>query len=121
MAHALLRAVSTILSTHPGLQRPPTSHKDSVALQVGHGFSLPTARFTLPTYRRAGLYEYEGGVNMKAVVALVSGAVVALMGLVVPRLRWLYDYAWFIGFGVSGAVYVLLMQRAEAPAWEREG
>ena len=36
-------------------------------------------------------------------------------------LRWLYDYAWFIGFGVSGAVYVVLMQRADAPAWEAEG
>jgi NCS1 family nucleobase:cation symporter-1 len=72
-------------------------------------------------YRRDGAYEYEGGVNLKAVAALVSGIVVALMGLVVPPLRWLYDYAWFIGFGVSGAVYVLLMQRAEAPAWEAEG
>jgi NCS1 family nucleobase:cation symporter-1 len=71
-------------------------------------------------YRRDGAYEYEGGVNLKAVVALVSGIVVALVGLVVPPLRWLYDYAWFIGFGVSGAVYVLLMQRAEAPVWEAE-
>jgi hypothetical protein len=25
-----------------------------------------------------------------------------------------------VGFGVSGAVYVMLMQRAEAPAWEGE-
>jgi cytosine/uracil/thiamine/allantoin permease len=33
----------------------------------------------------------------------------------------LYDYAWFAGFGVSGAVYVMLMQRASAPAWEVEG
>jgi len=44
---------------------------------------------------------------------------------VVPPLRWLYDYAWFIGFGVSGAVYVLLMQRVETsvnvPEWEGEG
>ena len=72
-------------------------------------------------YRRGGAYEYQGGVNIRAVVALVSGVVVALVGLVVPPLRWLYDYACFIGFGVSGAVYVLLMQRAEAPAWEAEG
>ena len=32
------------------------------------------------------------------------------------RCGCLYDYAWFVGFGVSGAVYVLLMQRAAAPA-----
>jgi hypothetical protein len=50
------------------------------------------------------------------VVALAAGIAVALLGLVVPALRWLYDYAWFVGFGVAGAVYVMLMQRAEAPA-----
>jgi NCS1 family nucleobase:cation symporter-1 len=66
-------------------------------------------------YCRGGAYEYSNGVNMRAVIALVVGIVVALLGLVVPPLRLLYDYAWFIGFGVSGAVYVLLMQRADAP------
>jgi NCS1 family nucleobase:cation symporter-1 len=76
-------------------------------------------------YRRNGAYEYDNGVNLRAVIALVAGIVVALLGLVVPPLRLLYDYAWFVGFGVSGAVYVLLMQRAAAPAnipeWEGEG
>ena len=46
--------------------------------------------------------------------ALAVGIVVALLGLVIPPLRLLYDYAWFVGFGVSGAVYVMLMQRAGA-------
>jgi NCS1 family nucleobase:cation symporter-1 len=63
-------------------------------------------------------------VNLRAVVALALGIAVALLGLVVPALRLLYDYAWFVGFGVSAAVYVALMQRAEAPAslpeWEGE-
>ena len=55
--------------------------------------------------------------------ALIVGIVVALLGLVVPPLRLLYDYAWFVGFGVSGAVYVMLMQRAgiSAGAPELEG
>ena len=48
------------------------------------------------------------------------GIVVALLGLAVPPLRWLYDYAWFVGFGVSGAVYVILMQRAGIFAGEPE-
>jgi cytosine/uracil/thiamine/allantoin permease len=26
--------------------------------------------------------------------------------------RWLYDYAWFIGFVVAGGLYCLLMQRS---------
>jgi nucleobase:cation symporter-1, NCS1 family len=28
----------------------------------------------------------------------------------VPALRWLYDYAWFVGLIVSGGLYLLLMQ-----------
>ncbi len=75
-------------------------------------------------YRRNGEYEYENGVNKNAVIALGAGIVVALLGLAVPPLRLLYDYAWFVGFGVAGAVYVLLTQRAAAPAnipgWEGE-
>jgi NCS1 family nucleobase:cation symporter-1 len=54
------------------------------------------------------------------VAALVVGIAVALLGLVIPPLRLLYDYAWFVGFGVSGAVYVMLMQRAATPAGEPE-
>ena len=76
-------------------------------------------------YRRGGAYEYRKGMNWNAVAALVAGSGIALLGLVAPRLRWLYYYAWFVGFGVSGALYALLMQRAPAPAnlpeWEGEG
>ncbi len=61
-------------------------------------------------YRRNGAYEYDNGVNVRALVALALGIAVALLGLVVPALRLLYDYAWFVGFGVSGAAYILLMQ-----------
>jgi nucleobase:cation symporter-1, NCS1 family len=65
-------------------------------------------------YRRSGIYEYENGVNWRAVVALVSGVVFALAGLAIPPLRWLYDYAWFAGFGAAGGVYLALMRRTEA-------
>jgi NCS1 family nucleobase:cation symporter-1 len=58
-------------------------------------------------YRGDGLY---GSVNVKAVVALVLGVGAALIGLVVPALRVLYDYAWFVGFGVAFAVYTALMR-----------
>jgi NCS1 family nucleobase:cation symporter-1 len=66
-------------------------------------------------YRRNGIYEYENGVNWRAVVALVSGVAVALAGLAIPPLRWLYDYAWFAGFGAAGGVYLALMRRTGAP------
>ena len=62
-------------------------------------------------YRRGGSYEYLGGFNPKAVMALVAGVGVALIGLGIPAVRWLYDYAWFIGFVVSGGLYFLLMPK----------
>jgi NCS1 family nucleobase:cation symporter-1 len=31
-------------------------------------------------------------------------------GLVIPMLRPLYDYAWFVGLLVSGGVYLMLMK-----------
>jgi nucleobase:cation symporter-1, NCS1 family len=62
-------------------------------------------------YRRGGAYEYRGGFNAKAIAALVAGIGIALIGLAVPTLRWLYDYAWFVGFVVSGGLYFLLMHR----------
>ena len=67
-------------------------------------------------YRRGGIYEYDNGINKRAVAALVIGAGVALVGLAVPPLKLLYDYAWFVGFAVAGGVYVMLMQRAGSPA-----
>jgi NCS1 family nucleobase:cation symporter-1 len=62
-------------------------------------------------YHREGIYGYLNGFNPRAIVALVCGVVAALVGLVVPSLRPLYDYAWFIGFFLSGAVYFILMKR----------
>ncbi len=68
-------------------------------------------------YRRNGAYEYDRGFNIRAIAALILGIVVALLGLVLPPVRWLYDYAWFVGFLVAGSSYVVLMQRgARTPA-----
>src|SRR5713226_9077809 len=62
-------------------------------------------------YRRGGAYEYLHGFNPGAIMALVAGVAIALIGLAVPALRWLYDYAWFVGFIISGGLYFLLMRR----------
>lgn len=62
-------------------------------------------------YRREGAYEFWKGFNPKAIVALVAGILIALVGLAVPAVRWLYDYAWFVGFLISGGVYFVLMSR----------
>jgi NCS1 family nucleobase:cation symporter-1 len=66
------------------------------------------ARLSLPDlYASDGIY---GRWNWKALASLVAGVVVALIGLVVPSLRPLYDYAWFVGFGVAFVLYCLLMR-----------
>jgi NCS1 family nucleobase:cation symporter-1 len=62
-------------------------------------------------YLRGGAYEYKRGVNPTAVIALVAGVGVALVGLIVPEVRFLYDYAWFVGFAVSAVLYYGLMKR----------
>ena len=67
-------------------------------------------------YRRNGVYEFDNGVNARALIALGIGIAIALIGLAVPPLRWLYDYAWFVGFFVSGALYTVLMRHVPQPA-----
>ncbi len=62
-------------------------------------------------YRRNGIYEFSRGFNGRAIAALGGGIVVALAGLLVPRLHLLYNYAWFVGFGVSFVVHLALMGR----------
>jgi nucleobase:cation symporter-1, NCS1 family len=59
-------------------------------------------------YLRNGQYEYSRGFNWIAILALASGAGVALVGLVVPSVRVLYDYSWFVGFAVSFVSYYVL-------------
>ncbi len=64
-------------------------------------------------YQRGGLYEYSRGVNWQAIVSLAAGAGVAFVGLFVPALRVLYNYAWFVGFAVSFFIYLVLTNKAE--------
>jgi NCS1 family nucleobase:cation symporter-1 len=65
-------------------------------------------------YLRGRSYEYSGGVNYRSLWALGAGVGVALIGLAFPGLRWLYDYAWFVGFLAAGATYYALMAGQES-------
>ncbi|MGH9580766.1 MAG: cytosine permease, partial [Terriglobales bacterium] len=62
-------------------------------------------------YLRGGEYEFSHGFNWRAIQALAAGAALALVGLVVPPVRFLYDYSWFVGFAVSFVAYYALMVR----------
>jgi NCS1 family nucleobase:cation symporter-1 len=68
-------------------------------------------------YRRHGAYEYSGGFNLNALWALAAGILVALIGLFVPSLAFLYRYAWFVGFLVSALVYFALMSLTGEKIW----
>jgi NCS1 family nucleobase:cation symporter-1 len=64
-------------------------------------------------YQRNGLYEYQRGFNWQALAALAAGAGVAFIGLIVPPLRVLYNYAWFVGFIVSFFAYLAMMHSVQ--------
>src|SRR6202045_176982 len=66
-------------------------------------------------YLRDGAYQYSHGFNWAALTALAAGAGTALVGLVVPPLRTLYDYSWFVGFCVSFVTYYALMRSQKEP------
>jgi NCS1 family nucleobase:cation symporter-1 len=57
-----------------------------------------------------GVYRYSGGWNPAAVIATLAGAAVALLGAFWEPMRVIYDWAWFIGFGLAGAIYHALMR-----------
>jgi NCS1 family nucleobase:cation symporter-1 len=61
-------------------------------------------------YLRGQSYEYSRGFNWRAIGALALGAGTALVGLVVPALRPLYDYSWFVGFAVAFVTHYALMK-----------
>jgi len=60
-------------------------------------------------YHREGIYHYSKGINPRAIVALVIGVIAATIGNWVPSLAFIYDYSWFVGFFLAGAVYAALM------------
>jgi NCS1 family nucleobase:cation symporter-1 len=61
-------------------------------------------------YRTEGVYTYNGGWNWRAIIATLIGCALAWIGLIVPLLRPLYDYAWFVGFGAAALTHLLLMR-----------
>ena len=63
-------------------------------------------------YHREGAYHYLKGVNPRAILALVLGVAIALIGLAVKPLHFLYDYAWFVGFFTAGGLYLGMMRLA---------
>ncbi|MBC7651827.1 MAG: cytosine permease, partial [Deinococcales bacterium] len=73
-------------------------------------------------YKSNGIYSFKNGFNNAAIIALILGILPNVPGFFTTIkvfnaaafpawLNGLYSYAWFIGFGVSGLVYYLLMKK----------
>jgi len=92
------------------------------AIMIADYFLIRRTRLDMESlYRRGGVYEYRNGINPRAMIALAAGVVCALTGRFVPVLHWLFDYAWFTGFSVSGAVYLGLMWVCGAATGSSQG
>ncbi len=72
-------------------------------------------------YRHDGVYGYTHGFNRIAIVALLLGILPNVPGFLLQIkvvsadvfpvwINHLYNYAWFVGFGVSASIYLLLMK-----------
>jgi len=71
-------------------------------------------------YKQNGQYRFRNGFNTTAIIALLAGILLNVPGFLLQIeivsatafpswLSDLYSYAWFVGFFVSGIVYLLLM------------
>ena len=68
-------------------------------------------------YSEQGEYRFSRGFNIRAIISLAVGVIVALIGKAVPSLHFLFDYAWFVGFAAAFLVHWALMAgQVAAPA-----
>jgi NCS1 family nucleobase:cation symporter-1 len=73
-------------------------------------------------YQHKGLYTFNNGFNNRAIIALLLGILPNVPGFLLTIKvisqeafpQWvshLYNYAWFVGFFVSGISYILMMRK----------
>lgn len=73
-------------------------------------------------YRHNGVYTFNNGFNIRAIIALLLGILPNVPGFLLTIKmvsqdtfpQWvshLYNYAWFVGFFVSGISYILMMKK----------
>ncbi len=76
---------------------------------------------TTELYQHTGQYNFNNGFNSRAIIALLLGIIPNVPGFfvtikvisqdAVPQwVSHLYNYAWFVGFFVSGISYILMMK-----------
>jgi NCS1 family nucleobase:cation symporter-1 len=83
-------------------------------------------------YQRVGMYTFSNGFNRFAIVALLLGILpnvpgfLTVIGVINKGAMWawvvyLYNYAWFVGFAISGLSYLAMMQSLTPTPLQRRG
>ena len=102
----LLDEISSILIFVSGLLGPV------VAILIADYFIIRKKNLDVENlFQVKGLYSYNSlGMNYKAIISLLLGIFVALIGFWVPEISFLYSLSWFSGFIVSFVAYYLMMK-----------
>jgi len=61
-------------------------------------------------YQTEGEYSYKSGFNPAAIISLVVGVLLALIGYWIPQLSFLYNLSWFTGFIIAFILYYFLIK-----------
>jgi nucleobase:cation symporter-1, NCS1 family len=61
----------------------------------------------------SGSYWYRGGVNWRAVAAILPAAAIAILCVMTPVLAPLANFSWFIGVALSAVFYTVAARRAD--------
>jgi len=103
----LLNEISGFLIFVSGLLGPV------LGILIADYFLIRKKNLDLPElYKVDGKYSYgKTGFNKPAMIALLIGVFLALIGYWVPALDFLYSLSWFTGFIISFIVYYLLMKK----------
>ena len=80
-----------------------------IGLKMGSAANIITLLLMISIFGFLGYVLTKKGANWRACLATLLGCFLAWVGLVVEPLKFLYDYAWFVGFGVAFWTYWIFM------------
>ncbi|WP_299433409.1 NCS1 family nucleobase:cation symporter-1 [uncultured Aquimarina sp.] len=105
----LLNEISGFLIFVSGLLGPV------LGILIADYYLIRKKKLELPElYKEEGIYSYgKSGYNKAAMIALLVGVFLALIGYWVPQLKFLYSLSWFTGFIISFVLYYILMKKKQ--------
>lgn len=121
-AGGMIAAVGSVLLTPCNLyNNPEVIHYtlETLGSFIGPLFGVLLAFYYGPAKQRVktddlftlderGKYWYRNGFNPNAVTATIVGAVLAIVTVMIPALKEVAQYSWFIGAGVAALVFTIM-------------